>query len=50
METVNTIKPETLGSSFVQQGFAASDTALRDEIVLIAERYSNELISLRKSQ
>jgi hypothetical protein len=50
MEIVNTIKQETLGSSFVQQGFSASDTALRDEIVLIAERYSNELISLRKKE
>ncbi len=50
MEIVNTIKPETLGSSFVEKGFSTSDTALRDEIVLIAERYSNELISLRKKE
>ncbi len=50
MEIVNTIQKEMPGRGFVQQGFLVSDATLRDEIVLIAERYSNELISLRKKE
>jgi hypothetical protein len=50
MERVNKIEQEISGSSFVQQGFSESNVTLRDEVILVAERYASELISLKKKE
>jgi len=50
MERVNTIKQEIPSTSFVQQGSSISDATLRDEVILVAERYASELISLKKKE
>lgn len=50
MKVVKTVRKELPSNSFVQQELSTINTPLRDEVVLVAEEYSKELISLKKKE